>query len=94
MLELFFGALADELEIEAMSLGALTLEREDLARAIEPDTCFYIQNESLVRNKTVAIVNGSKKHNSVGAGSPTIIAQSPQSRKPAPAPPSIPIYLF
>jgi Uma2 family endonuclease len=51
MLELFIGALADELEIEAMSLGALTLEREDLARAIEPDTCFYIQNESLVRNK-------------------------------------------
>ncbi|MDB9511030.1 Uma2 family endonuclease [Kamptonema animale CS-326] len=51
MLELFIGALADELEIEAMSLGALTLEREDLARAIEPDTCFYIQNESLVRDK-------------------------------------------
>ena len=51
MLELFIGALADELEIEAMSLGALPLEREDLARAIEPDTCFYIQNESLVRNK-------------------------------------------
>ena len=51
MLEQFIGALADELEIEAMSLGALTLEREDLARAIEPDTCFYIQNESLVRNK-------------------------------------------
>jgi len=43
MLELFIGALADELEIEAMNLGALTLEREDLARAIEPDTCFYIQ---------------------------------------------------
>jgi len=51
MLELFIGALADELEIEAMSLGALTLEREDLASAIEPDSCFYIQNESLVRDK-------------------------------------------
>jgi len=51
MIELFIGALADELEIEAMTLGALTLEREDLARAIEPDTCFYIQNESLVRDK-------------------------------------------
>ena len=53
MLELFIGALADELEIEAMSLGALTLEREDLARAIEPDTCFYIQNESVVRGKSI-----------------------------------------
>jgi Uma2 family endonuclease len=51
MLELFIGALADELRIEAMSLGALTLEREDLARAIEPDSCFYIQNEFLVRDK-------------------------------------------
>jgi Uma2 family endonuclease len=51
MLEQFIGALADELEIEAMNLGALTLEREDLTRAIEPDTCFYLQNESLVRGK-------------------------------------------
>jgi len=46
-------AIADELEIETMELGALLLEREDLARAIEPDTCFYIQNESLVRNKII-----------------------------------------
>lgn len=51
MLEQFIGVLADELEIEAMNLGALTLEREDLARAIEPDACFYIQNEFLVRGK-------------------------------------------
>lgn len=51
MLEQFIGILADELEIEAMNLGALTLEREDLARAIEPDACFYIQNEFLVRGK-------------------------------------------
>jgi Uma2 family endonuclease len=51
MLEDFMGALADELEIEAMSLGALTLEREDLTRAIESATCFYIQNESLVRER-------------------------------------------
>ena len=53
MLELFIGALADELEIEAMSLGALTLEREDLARAIEPDSCLYVQNESVVRGKSI-----------------------------------------
>ncbi|MEG4912570.1 hypothetical protein, partial [Microcoleus sp. B7-D4] len=33
-------------------------------------------------------------NNSVGAGSPTIIAQNPQFHKPAPTPPSIPIYLF
>ena len=55
-IELFIGALADELEIEAMSLGALTLEREDLARAIEPDSCFYIQNESVVRGKSINLL--------------------------------------
>ena len=51
MIEHFVGVVVDEMEIEMRQLGALTLEREDLARAIEPDTCFYIQNESLVRNK-------------------------------------------
>jgi Uma2 family endonuclease len=49
----FVEALADALEIEVMQLGALLLEREDLTRAIEPDTCFYIEHESIVRSKTI-----------------------------------------
>jgi Uma2 family endonuclease len=49
----FVEALADELEIETMQLGALALEREDLTRAIEPDTCFYIQNEALARGRDI-----------------------------------------
>ncbi|MDB9511986.1 Uma2 family endonuclease [Kamptonema animale CS-326] len=53
MIESFVEALADKLEIEVRKLGALTLEREDLTRAIEPDTCFYIQNESIVRGKSI-----------------------------------------
>lgn len=53
MLAYFVTTIADLLEIETMELGALLLEREDLRRAIEPDTCFYIQNESLVRSKIV-----------------------------------------
>jgi len=53
----FVTALADELEIEVMQLGSLTLEREDLSRAAEPDTCFYIQNESLVRSKKIDLSN-------------------------------------
>jgi Uma2 family endonuclease len=53
MLEHFVGVVVDELEIEMRQLGALTLEREDLTRAIEPDTCFYIQNESVVRGKSI-----------------------------------------
>ena len=53
MIESFVEAFADALDIEVRKLGALTLEREDLARAIEPDTCFYIQNESVVRGKSI-----------------------------------------
>jgi Uma2 family endonuclease len=49
LIEDFITAVADVLEIEVMKAGALTLEREDLIRAVEPDTCFYIQNESRVR---------------------------------------------
>ncbi|HEY9634044.1 MAG TPA: Uma2 family endonuclease [Coleofasciculaceae cyanobacterium] len=49
LIEDFITAIADELEIEVMKAGALTLEREDLRRAVEPDSCFYIQNESQVR---------------------------------------------
>ncbi|MFB2894608.1 Uma2 family endonuclease [Aerosakkonemataceae cyanobacterium BLCC-F50] len=51
LIEDFVTAIVDELEIEIRSLGALLLEREDLTRAVEPDTCFYIQNESIVRGK-------------------------------------------
>lgn len=49
LIESFVEAVVDELGIEIRSLGALTLEREDLTRAVEPDTCFYIANESIVR---------------------------------------------
>jgi hypothetical protein len=45
------NAIADELEIEAMQLGALLREKEELQRALEPDTCFYIQNQALVISK-------------------------------------------
>lgn len=51
----FVTATADELEIEIRQLGSLTLEREDLTRAVEPDTCFYIQNESQVRGKEIKL---------------------------------------
>jgi hypothetical protein len=48
ILAYFANAIADELEIEAMQLGALLLEKEELQRAIELDTCFYIQHQALV----------------------------------------------
>lgn len=57
MIGSFVEAIADELNIEIMQLGSLLLEREDLRRAVEPDTCFYIQNESLVRGKKIDLAN-------------------------------------
>jgi len=45
-------ATTEVLGLEVLSLGSTTLSREDLQRGIEPDECFYIQNEQLVRGKT------------------------------------------
>ena len=57
LIESFIEATADELEIEVMKAGSLTLEREDLTRAVEPDACFYIQNEVLVRGRNINLPN-------------------------------------
>lgn len=36
--------LTEELELNVIDLGSTTLDREDLDKGAEPDTCFYIQN--------------------------------------------------
>ncbi len=45
----FVTALTEELNVEIRSLGSRTCNRQDLARGLEPDKCFYIQNERIVR---------------------------------------------
>lgn len=42
-------AVTEELDLEIRSLGSRTCDREDLARGLEPDQCYYIQDEALVR---------------------------------------------
>lgn len=44
-------ALTEELEIEIRSLGSRTCDRVDLTQGLEPDQCYYIQNEPAVWNK-------------------------------------------
>ena len=44
ILALMVTALTDELGMKIRSYGSTTLDREDLARGVEPDSCFYIQN--------------------------------------------------
>ncbi|GAB4160518.1 MAG: Uma2 family endonuclease [Cyanobacteria bacterium J069] len=43
-------AATEELDLEIRSLGSRTCGRADLAKGLEPDQCYYIQHESLVRN--------------------------------------------
>lgn len=47
----FVEALTEELNVEIRSLGSRTCNREDLARGLEPDQCYYIQNEQVVWDK-------------------------------------------
>lgn len=42
-------AATEELDLEIRSLGSKTCKREDLQSGLEPDQCYYIQNESQVR---------------------------------------------
>ena len=39
----------EELGLEVRSLGSRTCDHEDLSQGLEPDQCYYIQNEPLVR---------------------------------------------
>ena len=47
----FIVALAEELEIEIRSAGSTTLKRRIAKRGIEPDNCYYVQNELAIRGK-------------------------------------------
>ncbi len=47
----FIIALAEELNIEIKSAGSTTLKRKIVRKGIEPDNCYYIQNELAVRGR-------------------------------------------
>ncbi|MCJ8280611.1 MAG: Uma2 family endonuclease, partial [Rivularia sp. ALOHA_DT_140] len=44
-------ALLEELEIEFRSLGSTTFKNKIMLQGIEPDQCFYIENESKIRGQ-------------------------------------------
>ncbi|MBN3899793.1 MAG: Uma2 family endonuclease [Nostoc sp. NOS(2021)] len=44
-------ALLEELELEFWSLGSTTFDQESMDAGVEPDDCFYIQNEAIIRGK-------------------------------------------
>ncbi|MCY7273029.1 MAG: Uma2 family endonuclease [Phormidesmis sp. CAN_BIN44] len=49
----FLEILTEELDLTLKSLASTTLNRPDLKVGAEPDKCYYIQNEPLVRGRTV-----------------------------------------
>ena len=53
LLERMVETLTEELEQPAKSFGSTTLNREDLERGAEPDSCYYIQNVSQIEGRQV-----------------------------------------
>ncbi|WP_299402294.1 Uma2 family endonuclease [Acaryochloris sp. IP29b_bin.148] len=49
LLDDFVAVLVDTLGIELRKLGSLTLKNTQQQKGLEPDCCFYIQNEAEVR---------------------------------------------
>jgi len=43
--------LADVIDIDYETLGSTTWKRQDLLAGVEPDNCFYFQNEQVIRGK-------------------------------------------
>jgi len=43
--------ILEELDIEFWPLGSTTFKNQKIAQGVEPDACFYIQNEAAVRGK-------------------------------------------
>ena len=50
-IDFIIGVWTEELNIPVRGLRQMTCKREDLAKGIEPDDCYYVQNEARVRNK-------------------------------------------
>ncbi len=55
MLEAIVRALTEELDMRLRGYGSTTLNREDLQRGIEPDSCFYIQNVDRILGRKLNI---------------------------------------
>src|SRR5689334_11793854 len=47
----FIEVLTEELNLPRQSGGSTTFDRADLERGLEPDQCYYLSHEPLVRNK-------------------------------------------
>ncbi len=49
------GVLAEELNLPLKEFGSVTLNRRDIKKGAEPDSCFYIQNADRIRGNRIDI---------------------------------------
>jgi Uma2 family endonuclease len=51
LLARFVEAITEELDIDMAGIGSMTFQREDLFKGAEPDECYWIANERLIRGR-------------------------------------------
>jgi Uma2 family endonuclease len=51
-IDLLIGVWTEEMGIRFCGLRQMTCKREDMAKGLEPDDCYYVQSEAEIRNKT------------------------------------------
>ncbi len=78
LLALLLMALFEELDLDVHGGGSMTFKREDLDRGLEPDECYWIQNELRMRGKQ----DYDQQNEASAASAPLTIA----SRSEAPPP--------
>jgi Uma2 family endonuclease len=47
----FVEIILEEMDIEFRNLGSTTLKNRKMSQAVEPDSCFYIENEAIIRGR-------------------------------------------
>ncbi|MGB3205410.1 MAG: Uma2 family endonuclease [Crinalium sp.] len=57
MIEALIVALVEVLNLNIKMFGSMTIKRSSMKAGKEPDSCYYIQNEALVRNKKTLYFN-------------------------------------
>lgn len=53
LLDRVITALTEELGLSIKSYGSTTLNREDLAKGLEPDSCYYIQHADRLQRRQI-----------------------------------------
>jgi Uma2 family endonuclease len=53
LIERMIETLTEELNLPTKSFGSTTLNREDLEKGAEPNSCYYIQNVSHIQGRTI-----------------------------------------